>query len=96
MAISRKIFKVQKRCHTWHHRVLGPKFTYQKNPRKLKHVFFGVKLYGEQHLLNVFCPWWENPANLFEKKPIGLLNKVLEGGYLEKSLLNKKHGKYPF
>ena len=61
------------------HRVLRPKFTYPKNPRKLKHVFFGVKPYGEQHLLKAFCPLWEGLANLFEKKPFGLLNKVLEG-----------------
>ena len=62
------------------HRVLRPKFTYQKNPRKLKHVFFGVKPYGEQRLLKAFCPLWEGLTNLFEKKPFGLLNKVLEGG----------------
>ena len=61
------------------HRVLRPKFTYQKIPRKLKHVFFGVKPYGEQCLLKALCPLWENPANIFEKKPFGLLNKVVEG-----------------
>ena len=47
------------------HRVLEGLFTYQKNSRTLKHAFFGVKPYGEQRLLKVFCPLWENPANLF-------------------------------
>ena len=61
------------------HRVLGPKFTYQKNPRKLKHAFFGAKPHGEQCLLKALCPLWESLANLFEKKPFGLQNKVLEG-----------------
>jgi len=59
--------------------VLGGLSTYQKNIRTLKHAFFGAKPYGEQHLLKVFCPLWENPANISEKKPFGLLNKVLEG-----------------
>ena len=66
-------------CLINEHRVLAGLFTHPKNSRTLKHAFFGVKPYGEQHLLKVFCPLWENPANLFEKKPFGLLNKVLEG-----------------
>ena len=61
------------------HRVLGGLSTYPKNIRTLKNAFFGVKPYGEQHLLKAFCPLWEGLANLFEKKPFGLLNKVLEG-----------------
>ena len=61
------------------HRVLRPKFTYQKNPRKLKRVFFGVKPYGEQRLLKALCPLWGILTNGFEKNPFGLLNKVLEG-----------------
>ena len=61
------------------HRVLRGLFTYPKNIRTLKHGFFGAKPHGEQRLLKVFCPLWENPANIFEKKPFGLLNKVLEG-----------------
>ena len=62
-----------------HHRVLRGLFTYPKNIRTLKNGFFGAKPYGEQRLLKAFCPLWENPANLFEKKPFGLLNKVPEG-----------------
>ena len=61
------------------HRVLRRELTYLKNPRTVKHAFFGVKPHGEQCLLKALCPLWENPANLFEKKPFGLLNKVLEG-----------------
>ena len=76
--------------------MLGPKFTYQKNPRKLKHAFFGAKPHGEQCLLKALCPLWESLANLFEKKPFGLQNKVLEGMSLEKSLQKKKDGKYPY
>ena len=80
----------------WPHRELRGLFTYPKNIRTLKHGFFGAKPHGEQRLLKAFCPLWENPANLFEKKkPFGLLNKVLEIRYIEKSLLKKKDGKYP-
>ena len=61
------------------HRVLRALSTYPKNIRTVKYGFFGAKPHGEQHLLKVFCPLWENPANIFEKKPFGLLNKVLEG-----------------
>ena len=61
------------------HRVLRVLSTYQKNIRTLKYGFFGAKPHGEQRLLKAFCPLWENPANLFEKKPFGLLYKVLEG-----------------
>ena len=61
------------------HRVLRGLSTYPKNIRTLKHDFFGAKPHGEQRLLKVFCPLWENPANIFEKKPFGLVNKVLEG-----------------
>ena len=52
------------------HRVLRLQLTYLKNPRTVKHAFFGVKPHGEQGLLKAFCPLWENPANLFEKKTI--------------------------
>ena len=61
------------------HRVLRLQLTYLKNPRTVKHAFFGVKPHGEQCLLKALCPLWENPCNDFEKKPFGLLNKVLEG-----------------
>jgi len=81
------------KCSTPRHRVLGGLFTYQKNIRKLKDVFFGAKPYGEQRLPKAFCPLWEGLTNLFEKKPFRLLNNVLEGKQLEKSLLKKKVGK---
>ena len=61
------------------HWVLGPRFTYQKNTRTLKHAFFGVKPHGEQCLLKALCHLWENPYSDFEKKPFGLVSKVLEG-----------------
>ena len=61
------------------HRVLRLQLTYLKNPRRVKHAFFGVKPHGEQCLLKALCPLWENPYNDFEKKPFGLLNEVHEG-----------------
>ena len=73
--------------------MLGDLFTYPKNIRTLKNAFFGVKPYGEKRLLKAFCPLWEGLTNLFEKKPFGLLYKVLEGKQIEKSLLKRKVGK---
>ena len=46
----------------------GRPFDFQKNSPSLGHAFFGAKQHGEQRLLKAFCPLWENPANLFEKK----------------------------
>ena len=62
------------------HRVLRPLFTYQKNSRTVKHAFFGAKPHGKQRLLKAFCPLWESLANVFEKKRLGYLVKILNGG----------------
>ena len=77
------------------HRVIRGLSTYPKNIRTLNHAFFGAKPHVEQRLLKAFCPLWDILANSFGKKPFGLLSKVLEGRQIEKSLLNKKDGKYP-
>ena len=74
------------------HRVLGPHLTYPKNCPCPKRVF----LSSEQCLLKSFCSEWQKRYSIFERKTFHLLNKVLEGGQVEKSLLKKKMAKIWF
>ena len=58
-----------------------------------KHAFLGQDMHGDQRLLVPFCPKWQKRVSDFEKKTFWLLNKVLEGGHLKKSLLKRKRAK---
>ena len=71
-------------------------FDFHKNSPPTEHVFFGAKWHGEQCLLKSFCSLWRKRYTVFEKKTFWLLNKVLEGRQVEKSLLKKKCGQYQY